>query len=436
MISVVRAYPQPLISGIKFPETVKSACNPGLAATATFLISLLVIILSPAPRVATASPVSPFPGTYSDRDYALNPPEKSVPLTTPSPTGNGQQQPLRSLQDDFAVSISIYRDHHAGCGYFELSIAAKSNVDLLAPHSQDWLFLIDASSSISYHQYVEFCKGIKVAMNILTPADRFNIITFRVHHEDAFPHLVAPTTANILAAENFLHSHRPLGKTAIDAALLTSLIGAENEHQQRSCHLFFFSDGHATSGSALEDNVLIRQITRENSARVSISTFSCSADTNLYFMDFLAYLNRGVSIHQKAVERSYISIASYFQSLRELVLADPICIIAGASVDEVFPKRLPHLYHGRPVYLTGRYPTATRTLSIRLQGRDKNGRQQQWGTILHLNSIAESTPSVATRWAAQNICTLLSARDPQNSAMIERDIAALARKYQVIIPYE
>jgi Ca-activated chloride channel family protein len=117
-------------------------------------------------------------------------------------------------------------------------------------------------------------QQLKQALNqfleLLTPDDRFNLITFGTHVTKFQPDLVSASFDQVYAAQAFVQQMYALGMTNIDGALRAAL--TQSFGTQSSNNLIFLTDGLPTYGETRID-VLVDSANSMNKKDVRIFSF-------------------------------------------------------------------------------------------------------------------------------------------------------------------
>jgi hypothetical protein len=124
--------------------------------------------------------------------------------------------------------------------------------------------------------------------------------------------------------------------------------------------------------------------------------------------------------------------------LRAPVLTDVSIDWHGLPVDDVFPKKLPDLFTGKPLVVSGRY-TAASDGSIFIHGK-RAGEDFTREVPVHLNSSASADTTLSSFWARQKIDDLMSQdwADLQAGTVkpdVQREITQLGLSYRLMTQF-
>ncbi len=358
-------------------------------------------------------------------------PDSSLPDLPTNDSGrqNGNLSKLDSL-----LSVSLRkRELPSGGGFFRVDIQPNARSDRLLSIPKDILFIIDCSASISHGKLNQFKSATLEALAYLNRRDRFNIVTFRDQPSRLFDEPVASTEDHIAKVEDFFRQLHRKGKTDVYAGIAPFV--KKDTARKRPLNVFVMTDGRSTVDNHLDNESMIRQIASLNQADVSIYTFSAGDKVNRFLLDLLAYTNRGISLHETALENFSDQLVDFISGHSELILQDLRYNITGGMRGSLYPKRMPHLYRGETLSVYGRYPQGTDEIAIQIVGRDAQGKLEELIFRGELDKAPGGGNSLEIDWAAQRIFYLLARRTLHPSTEVTATIRRLARQYNIYVPY-
>ena len=343
------------------------------------------------------------------------------------------KEKMKILDSVLIAKARLYQSPQTKESFFQIEITFD-NDKTTERIPKDILFLQDASSSISFSKLKKFKRGIKLGLDYVHKDDKYNIVTFRVRPNPLFPTFVPATEENSLNIKLFLDTISPSGKTDIYAGL-APYVATPRSAPNRPILILLVSDGKTTTGLKLEDRELISRIISENDQGVSIFSFSVGSKANLFLMDFLSYMNRGISLHIEKKDGASELLADYVETLSDIIIADLTYKITGNLQAEIYPKQLPHLFRKHPLTLYGKLTPDTEEVAIQIIGKDKNGNKDELIKRISLNTASPAGPEIMQRWALQKIYHLLGESILENSNEFDKEINQIALKYNIDIPY-
>ena len=342
---------------------------------------------------------------------------------------------VHQLDKLMTVNMFVYHETGGG-GFFRVDISPNPRSERLRAVSKDILFLIDCSNSISAAKLKQFKEAVVDALPYLTKRDRFNVVSFRDSPEAMFPQFMPVTDENVQQGCSFVTKIQRGGMTDVFAGLAPCVEpAADGEDPYRPLNIFLMSDGQSTVKDSLSNDVFIRRILELKRANVSIYSFSAGKDVNRFLLDFLAFHNRGLSLHQEELRNFTHELVEFISTHATLIVSDLKYHVAGELGGDIYPKKLPHLYRGETLHVFGRFNRGDEEVVLSIVGRDATGDLQE---IIFRGSIKDSpkaSPQIALEWAAQKIYHLIGLRTLSPSVEVQNEIRKTAQKYNLYVPY-
>jgi Ca-activated chloride channel family protein len=150
-----------------------------------------------------------------------------------------------------------------------------------------------------------------------------------------------------------------------------------------------------------------------------IFSFGVGSSVNRYLLDGLARLGKGAVAYLGLNDDPQKVMDLYFERISHPALTDVAIDWGTLGVSDVYPQRIPDLFVGRPIVLTGRF-TGERPTTIRIRGRAGN---VDSAVALSVNptDAAATHAGLAAVWARLKIADLSdrAATDPGALARAE-----------------
>ena len=127
---------------------------------------------------------------------------------------------------------------------------------------------------------------------------------------------------------------------------------------------------------------------------------------NRFLITSMAKAGRGDSEVVMLNDKADTAAHRLYQRLRAPVLTDVSIDWHGLPVDEVFPKKLPDLFTGKPLVVSGRYSAAAQG-SIVIHGK-RAGDDFTREIAVHFNDGASGDTTLSSFWARRKIDNLMS----------------------------
>jgi Ca-activated chloride channel family protein len=148
---------------------------------------------------------------------------------------------FETIRDEVQFNVLTYspteEDSMGNESFYSLWITPPDSVSESETIPKDIIFTADVSSSMGGERIAQLKQSLDEFIDLLSPIDRFNIITFGTHVEKFKPNLVQANSTNIQAAHDFVFQIFALGMTNISAALDSSL--HQSFSQESSNNLIF-----------------------------------------------------------------------------------------------------------------------------------------------------------------------------------------------------
>ena len=212
---------------------------------------------------------------------------------------------------------------------------------------------------------------------------------------------------------------------AIRAALAPS---DSEDHLRVVC---FVTDGYV--GNDLE---IIGEVQKHANARVF--AYGVGTAVNRFLIEGMAKAGRGesevVTLNDKADEAAH----RLYERLRSPLLTDVSIDWHGLPVTDVYPQRVPDLFSGKPLVVSGRYTSAARG-TIRIRGK-RAGEDFVREVPVNLSGNASGDRTLASFWARRKIDDLMSQdwAGLQNGNMkppIQKEITQLGLDYRLMTQF-
>jgi Ca-activated chloride channel family protein len=402
-------FPHPVRLDISF---VIDTAGLGLAAVASTLP------LEPAAAPTGEDPIllRVKPGARADRDLVLRlrPDRRHSVTTSFTSAPDADAAPDAAPDADAATGPETRND--TGTGTFTLVLLPPP--EAVPDRPRDVVILLDRSDSMAGWKMAAARTAAARVVTALTGQDRFSVIAF--DHEVTEPHglvpavsgpgspLVPASARNRARAAAFLGELTARGGTDLLRPLLraTDLLadGAPDrlagEATGRDRLLLLLTDGQVGN----EDQVLRQLASRLRGTRVH--TIGVDTAVNEGFLRRLAALGRGrcrlvesPARLEEAMEQVHRTLAAPLvdglavEAVRQEGDSDPFRILPGTLA----PARLPALYPGVPVTITGRYRGTPGQLAV--TGTEATGRP--WRATA--GAVRDCAGAAAALWARAHL---------------------------------
>ncbi len=329
-------------------------------------------------------------------------------------------------------SFITFRPRTDRDGYFLLQINPTGEEGKYAAQARDIIFVMDVSGSMNGAKIEQAKEALNSCVNTLGNEDRFDIIAFNSTIQSFQGRLIEMSKDSRQNVRYFIDNLSASGGTNINEALQTAL-RLENSTLQRPADIIFLTDGLPTEGETdiqkILDNVLGNR--RQN---VRIFSFGVGWEVNTYLLDKLTHDTGGSVEYVKPGEDIESVISFLFEKITRPVLSDIKIDFGAGKVHEIYPVKIPDLFHGERLTILGRYG-ADAEVVIRMTG-NRNGKQMKYNFTTSLPARESENDFISKLWANRKVSHLLSEiRFRGEIPELVESVRSLGQEYGIVTPY-
>lgn len=294
------------------------------------------------------------------------------------------------------VAPALFRHEDASGGYFSLELHPPADLERVGRSPRELIFVIDTSGSMSGVPLDIARRAVADVLQRMGPDDTFQIIRFSNDTSSFGPAPVPATPENVARGLGYLRALAENGGTEMLRGIRAAL---DFPHEPRRLRLITF----LTDGFIGNEAEILAEIERGlGSSR--IFSFGIGSSPNRFLLDRMAYVGRGAVAYIGEDRRLADEVVdSFYERIAHPALAEIEIEWNGLLVTELYPSRVPDLFPGRPVLLTGRYHGRF-PRSIQVSGRAE-GRVIVIDVPLDAASVVEH-PALPNLWARRKITEL------------------------------
>ena len=320
-------------------------------------------------------------------------------------------------------ALVTHRDERGG--FFTLMLYPPADLKQLKRSPMEMVFVLDCSGSMNGQPIAKAKEAVKRALRKLEPDDTFQVIRFSQNASQLGPDPVPATAANVRRAIEYVDSLEGSGGTMMIEGIKAAL---DFEHDPRRFRLVSFM----TDGFIGNDAQILGEIhNRLGSAR--IFSFGVGSSVNRYLLDRMAKLGKGAVAYIGLNDSGVEAVDRFYDCIAHPALTDVQIDWGGLEVSEVYPRRVPDLFVGRPIVLTGRFKGTSET-TIRVAG--KLGQYDRDIRIpAALDDAAATHPGIACVWARKRIEDLASQATYDSNPDLPGQIKQVALRYCLMSAY-
>jgi Ca-activated chloride channel family protein len=310
-------------------------------------------------------------------------------------------------------------------GYFSFVLQPEAEFTASQARPKEMVFLIDASGSMSGEPMAKVKAALRWALQHLNPDDTFQVIRFS---ESASPLSARPlpnTTENVQRALAYVERLRGQGGTHMRAGIEAALRPPADAERLRL--VFFMTDGYIGNENEILGTV------RSLIGDARLFAFGVGSSVNRFLLDRVAEEGRGVVDYvslqadtREIVERFYARVAKPY-------LTDIEIDWDNVRVDDLLPTRMPDLFAGQPLVISGRYTQPARGTII---VRGKLGRRDFERRLrVQLPERDAQHGEVAVLWARKRIAALMSSMVQGEREQLVREVTDVALHFRLVSAY-
>lgn len=292
---------------------------------------------------------------------------------------------------------------------------------------REFIFVLDRSGSMTGEPIAQARNALRACLRTLSPADTFRILLFDHQLEWFSGEPVPVTQAQIDQADAYLGKVQGRGGTEILRALEAVLTLPEYSHGIR--YVVFLTDGAVSAEARALEKI------RAQIGNSRLFTFGIGPSVNRALLNRMARLGRGRATFMQLDEDIEGAIIEFQDSVSFPALTGLSLQAEGAKLWDVYPARLPDLYYGEPLEISGRLSRAAgQEAHLVLHG---NLGSQPVDQRVALALPTGKDQALERVWAWSKVEDLLEQQEmePDRAERIRADILGLALDAGLVTPY-
>jgi Ca-activated chloride channel family protein len=164
-----------------------------------------------------------------------------------------------------------------------------------------------------------------------------------------------------------------------------------------------------------------------------IFSFGIGSSTNRHLLERMALLGRGAVAFVGINEGAARAVDAFYERIAHPALTDISVDWGTFGVTDVYPQRIPDLFVGRPVVLTGRFD-GKGPATIRVNGR-AGGKSHEITLRVDPRDPVHAHPALANVWARMKIADLEDAETYAKALELGGQIKTVALEYGLMSAY-
>jgi Ca-activated chloride channel family protein len=337
-------------------------------------------------------------------------------------------------QDDVGLTALLHRPAADSDGHFLLLLSPRAEWGKDAAIGRDVVFVLDTSGSMAGEKLEQAQKALVLCLNSLTARDRFALINFATTVNHFQTGLVEAAKEQREKGVRWVRSLTATGGTAINDALLAAL-ELRPRDDGRPFTIVFFTDGEPTVGEQ-NPTAIVSNVMAKNTANTRIFTFGVGDDVNATLLDQLAERTRAASTYVRPHEDIEVKTSGLWDKISRPVLVDlKLSASENVQLSEMYPTRLPDLFHGGQLLVLGRYSGSGRA-TITLEGSVGRDKRTFTYEVDFPAKTGEERAFVENLFARRKIGYLLDQiRANGEKTELVQEVITLAKRHGIATPY-
>lgn len=329
---------------------------------------------------------------------------------------------FRVAGDTIKSNLLTYAEPETGQGYFTLMLYPPAGVGSLARQPMEMVFVLDCSGSMSGRPLAQAKAAVTTALDHLREGDTFQIIRFSDDSSQFGPAPVPATAENLRRARVYLAGLNGGGGTRMIEGVKAALDFPHDPSRLR--FVSFMTDGYIGN----ETEILAEVHRRVGSSR--IFSFGVGSAVNRYLLERMAKEGRGAVAYLGPQDFASDVMEKFFNRISHPALTDVRIDWGGMAVSDVYPAKLPDLFVGRAVMVTGKFLGAPSGVTV----------SGIAGSVGHTFDIAaggadSGNASLAKLWARLRIADLSDRQAWAPGRGLESEILSTALHHQLMSAY-
>lgn len=335
--------------------------------------------------------------------------------------------------EDVGLSALVHRESPGEDGYVLMLLSPSVKVESNQRVPRDLVFVVDTSGSMAGEKMDQAKAALEHCVKSLDPADRFGIVRFATTTENFEPDLLPVNDDTKRRARDWIKGLSATGGTAISDALDAAfkLRGGD----ARNFTIVFLTDGQPTLGNT-DPKAILAAVEKQNTDGVRIFAFGVGDDVNAHLLDQLSEKTRGTTVYVRPKENLEVKVSSFFDKISHPVLADLALSFANAEIKlrEMYPPKLPDLFHGGQIVVLARYQGSGASM-IKLEGTIGSERKS-FDFEVNFPSEKRENDFIAPLWAQRKVGYILDQIriSGENKELVD-EVVAIAKKFGIVTPY-
>jgi Ca-activated chloride channel family protein len=316
-------------------------------------------------------------------------------------------------------SLVTHRDERGG--FFTLMLYPPADLGAVKRSPMEMIFVLDCSGSMNGKPIAKAKQAITRALRNLQPGDTFQVIRFSNNASQLGPKPVEVTHDNIRKALDYVESLKGSGGTQMIEGIKAAL---DFEHDPERFRLVsFMTDGYIGNEAEILGAI------HERLGESRLFSFGVGSSVNRFLLDRMAVLGKGAAAYIGLDDDSTEAVDLFYERISHPSLTDVQIDFGDMQVSEVCPHRIPDLFVGRPIIITGRF-NGDSNASVRVTGKVQ-GEKRVMELAADLDGGAHHE-GIAFVWARKKIAELMNRTNYDTDPELPEQIKQVALAYSLM----
>jgi len=307
-----------------------------------------------------------------------------------------------------------------GAGYFSMMIYPPEEIGRLSRQPVEMIFVLDCSGSMRGKPIEQAKAAITRGLRSLQAYDTFQVIRFSNSASQFGDRPVIASRENIREAVDYVENLDGGGGTMMIEGIKAALDFPHDDERLR--FVTFLTDGFIGN----ESQILAAIHDKLDASR--IFSFGVGSSPNRFLMNRMAKMGNGAVAYLSLNDSGADVMDHFFERISHPALTDLNIDWGGMQVSDVYPERVPDLFVGRPVIVTGRY-SGIPSGRIRVTG---NVGDRISEVVINPHEDRGAHEGLAAVWARTKIADMVDRSMWQQTGDIATQIKQLALDYSLM----
>ena len=324
-----------------------------------------------------------------------------------------------------ATKTALMVDRGDKGDYFALFLQPPASLADLPRMPREMVFVLDCSGSMNGAPLAKAKEAMRRCLKNLDPNDTFQIIRFSSNASQLGPAPIPATPENVMRGLRHVDELRSEGGTMMIEGIKTALDFPHDPGRFRI--VSFMTDGYI--GNEAEIFAAVHEKVKD----ARIFSFGVGSSVNRYLLEGLARLGCGAVAYIGLNEAAGDKVDLFYERMSRPALTDVEIDWGGLEVSDVYPSKIPDLFVGRPVILTGRFKRVGKD-PILMYGR-MGSTMSRYAIPLPSDEALTEHAGIRSVWARWKLADLSDKEVSWPSDELKSEITQVSLQHRLLCQY-